>query len=140
MKMKLLLQMMVLGLASAVTASAGAGVQGASDMLLPASGVETPKPEAATPPVRGVAKPPAPAPDTPEASKPATADTQLNDADRKKKPVPKPVAVEPLTPEQATHKAADPKAPTGALIVKPPEDLPAPAAGSPATPAAPASK
>ena len=36
--------------------------------------------------------------------------------------------------------AADPKAPTGALIVKPPEDLPAPAAGSPSPPAAPPEK
>lgn len=37
-------------------------------------------------------------------------------------PKPNPGVVESLTVEEATARAADPKAPSGALIVKPPED------------------
>ena len=125
MKMTVLRQIMAVGMVLAAVAPAMAGVQAANDVWRSAAGLDTAKPAAAE------ATPPAA-----ETAKPAAADAPLNDADRKKKTVPKPVAPAALTPEQATHKAADPKAPSGALIVKPPEDLPAPAAGGSPTPPA----
>ena len=125
MKMTVLRQITAIGMVLAAVAPAMAGIQGANEVWRAAAGLDSAKPaaaEATTPPVT-------------EPAKPAAADAPLNDSDKKKKTVTKPVAPAPLTPEQATHKAADPKAPTGALIVKPPEDLPAPAAGSPTPPA-----
>jgi hypothetical protein len=128
MKMTVLRQMTAVGMVLAAFAPAMAGIQAANEIWRAAAGLDTGQPAAeATPPAA-------------ETAKPAAADAPLNDADKKKKTVPKPVAPAALTPEQATHKAADPKAPTGALIVKPPEDLPAPAAGTPAPPAAPPAK
>ena len=129
MKMTVLRQMTAVGMVLAAFAPAMAGIQGANEVWRTAAGLDTAKPAAAEA-----------APPVTETAKPAAADAPLNDSDKKKKTVTKPVAPAPLTPEQATHKAADPKAPTGALIVKPPEDLPAPAAGSPAPPAAPPAK
>jgi hypothetical protein len=129
--------MMALGIGLAGIAPAMAGILGAPEFRRAAAteSATPPASESTKPPAAAVPKPLAPALDeSPETAQPAAADTPLNDTDRKKKVVPKPVVVEPLTPEQATHKAADPKAPTGALIVKPPEDLPAPAAGSPEPP------
>ena len=115
MNMRTMGGMMALGIGLAGIAPAATGIQGAPEFRRTAA-VES-------------AKPPA------ESTTPPAAEAVPNDADkRKKKVVPKPVVVQPLTPEQATHKAADPKAPTGALIVKPPEDLPAPAAGGPPPP------
>lgn len=135
MNMKTIGWMMTLAIGLAGITSAAAGIQGAPGFRR-AAAVEPAKPpasESTNPPAAEALPPPA----NPDAAKPAAVEAPLNDADRKKKKVvPKPVAVEPLTPEQATHKAADPKAPTGALIVKPPEDLPAPAAGSPSPPPA----
>ena len=129
MKMTVLRQITAVGMVLTAFAPAMAGIQAANEIWRAAAGLDTGQPAApdATSPAA-------------ETAKPAAADAPLNDADRKKKTVPKPVAPAALTPEQATHKAADPKAPSGALIVKPPEDLPAPAAGSPAPPAAPPAK
>lgn len=68
----------------------------------------------------------------------ATAPAPAGDsnADPKKKVEPKkkaaarapvtPVPAEIATPEEASQHAADPKAPTGALIIKPPLDAPPP--------------
>lgn len=135
-------RMMALGVALAGSTPAAAGIQAAPEVWRTAAAMESATPpaaEATKPPAAEAAKPAVPLLDKPEAAKPAAAEAPPNDADKKRKtkPVPKPVAVEPLTPEQATFKAADPKAPTGALIVKPPEDLPPTGAGSPA-PSAPA--
>jgi hypothetical protein len=52
------------------------------------------------------------------ASAPSRQEPKKNKSKRSA-PKPKPVIVESLTPEEATARAADPKAPSGALIVKP---------------------
>jgi hypothetical protein len=117
-------------IALAAVAPAVAGLPGTHELWHSAAGLESATLPASEAVPAEAAKTPAPNAD--EAAKPGA--VPLTDADRKKKGLPKPVAPPPLTPEQATHKAADPKAPTGALIVKPPEDLPAPAAGSPSPP------
>ena len=132
-------RMMALGIALAGSTPAAAGIQAAPEVWRIAAAMESATPaasESTKPPAADAAKPAVPLLDKPDAAKPAAAEAPPNDADktRKTKPVPKPVAVEPLTPEQATFKAADPKAPSGALIVKPKptEELPATGAGAPA--------
>src|SRR5687767_2117846 len=116
-------RMMALGIALAGSTPAAAGIQAAPEVWRIAAAMEsaTPASESTKPPAAEAAQPAVPLLDKPDAAKPAAAEAPPNDADKKRKakPVPKPVAVEPLTPEQATFKAADPKAPTGALIVKP---------------------
>lgn len=67
--------------------------------------------------------PPAAEPSTPEPKK-----------EKSKGPAPKPAVVESLTPEEATDRAADPKAPSGALIIKPPIRKDPPAKDDPFSP------
>ena len=65
---------------------------------------------------------PAAAP-TERAAVPRSTETLAQDPESKKestRPPVAPVPAESRTPEKATQRAADPKAPTGALIIKPP--------------------
>lgn len=71
-------------------------------------------------------------PAIPPASESSTPEPEKKKKSKRPAPKPKPVAVE-LTEEEATARAADPKAPSGALIVKPPERK-GPAAKPPSSP------
>lgn len=66
-----------------------------------------------------------------ESAVPPAAEPSAPDPKTKK---PKPAVVESLTPEQATERAADPKAPSGALIIKPPIRKDPPVKDDPSSP------
>ena len=66
------------------------------------------------------------------ASEPSTPETKLKESVR---PPVKPVPVESKTPEEAASRAADPKDPSGALIVPPPVGKDVPPSEKPVAPA-----